>query len=95
MANSYIITNSPSRMVWNPNADCLLSVSSFYRFQVDVKFVGDENFKYRSVWKSVIPTKVCGFMWLVWHKKILTLDNLKKRGIQLANRCVLCYTKEE
>ncbi|CAL1400945.1 unnamed protein product [Linum trigynum] len=95
IANSHRITNSPSRMVWNPNADCMFSVRSFYRFLVDGKFDGNENFKYKSIWKSMIPTKICGFLWLVWHKKILTLDNLKKRGMQLASRCVLCYKNEE
>ncbi|CAN1782833.1 hypothetical protein LINPERHAP1_LOCUS16042 [Linum perenne] len=27
---------------------------------------------------------------MVWHRKIASLDNLKKRGMVLANRCALC-----
>ncbi|CAL1355220.1 unnamed protein product [Linum trigynum] len=34
-------------------------------------------------------------MWMVFYKKILTLDNLKKRGFNLPNRCALCKDEEE
>ncbi|CAI0466928.1 unnamed protein product [Linum tenue] len=34
-------------------------------------------------------------MWLVAHKKILTLDNLQRRGWLLANRCYMCHSAEE
>lgn len=29
------------------------------------------------------------------HGKILTQDNLKRRGFQLPNRCILCKVEEE
>ncbi|CAL1371675.1 unnamed protein product [Linum trigynum] len=66
-----------------------------YRILAGEKFKGVRDFPAESVWRQMIPTKVCAFMWLVAHKRILTLDNLKKRGWQLANTCELCGVEEE
>ena len=43
----------------------------------------------------IVPTKVCFFAWEAFWGKVLTLDQLKKRGRCLANRCFLrCEEKE-
>ena len=42
-----------------------------------------------------MPTKVCFFAWEASWGKVLTLDQLKKRGRFLANRCFLCREEEE
>ena len=34
-------------------------------------------------------------MWLVQHKKILTWENLQKRGVAGPSRCQLCELQEE
>ena len=47
-------------------------------------------FPYKLIWNSWVPTKVGFFAW----GKVLTLDNLKKKGRTLANICFL-YEKEE
>lgn len=47
------------------------------------------------VWNSQLIAKVNFFWWSLIHGKILTLDNLAKRGLNLANICCLCKTKEK
>ena len=42
-----------------------------------------------------MPTKVGFFAWKASWGKVLTLDQLKKRGRALANRCFLCEEGEE
>ena len=42
-----------------------------------------------------MPTKVGFFAWEASWGKVLTLDQLKKRGRTLANRCFLCGEREE
>ena len=42
------------------------------------------------LWNSYVPPKVCFFAWEVWWGKVLTMDQLKKRGFQMASRCPLC-----
>lgn len=34
-------------------------------------------------------------MWVVYHKKILTWDKIRKRGVQGPSRCPLCEAQEE
>jgi len=39
--------------------------------------------------------KIKLFMWLVYHRKILTWDNIRKRGVLGPSRCPLCGKQEE
>ena len=42
-----------------------------------------------------IPSKMGFFAWEAWWDKVLTMSNLKRRGISLASRCPLCGEAEE
>ncbi|CAN1840916.1 hypothetical protein LINPERHAP1_LOCUS36276, partial [Linum perenne] len=42
------------------------------------------------VWVSLVPTKVCGFHWLAFHRNISTFKNLARRGFIGPSICVLC-----
>ncbi|OVA16106.1 Reverse transcriptase zinc-binding domain [Macleaya cordata] len=55
----------------------------------------DEQFPTRMIWSPRIPPKICFFIWTVYHIKILTLNNLQKRGHQLANACYFCLGSAE
>ena len=47
------------------------------------------------IWNSCIPPKVSVFTWEVLWGKVLTTDQLKKRGFQHASKCLLCKEDEE
>ena len=49
----------------------------------------------KMIWNPLVPTKVGFFVWEVWWGKILTMDQLKKRGFSLANKCPFCEQTEE
>ena len=53
------------------------------------------NFPFYSVWNYVIPSKISFFAWETSWGKVITLDQLKRRGRALANRCCLCEEDEE
>ena len=53
------------------------------------------DFPYRSIWNPIVPPKLGFFAWKASWGKVLTLDQLKRRGIPLVNRCFLCEEKEE
>jgi hypothetical protein len=53
------------------------------------------SFPWKSVWKSKAPPRVAFFVWTAIHSKILTLDNLGRRGLVVVNRCWLCETEGE
>jgi hypothetical protein len=50
-----------------------------------VKFGWQRNF-----WKWRLPLKVNLFFWLAFHNKILTWDNLQRKGKAGPSRCCLC-----
>ena len=54
-----------------------------------------DNSPRKLIWKNCTPTKICLFTWEVWWGKILTMEQLKKRGRHLASRCPLCGKDEE
>ena len=48
-----------------------------------------------SIWNPLVPLKVDFFAWEAAWGKVLTLDQLKRRGRPVANRCYLRENKEE
>ena len=49
----------------------------------------------RSIWNPIVPPKLGFFAWEASWGKVLTLYQLKRRGIPLVNRCFLCEENEE
>ena len=47
------------------------------------------------IWRTSAPVKVAFLVWEASHEKILTIDNLQKRGITLVNRCFMCKVDVE
>ena len=69
-------------------------------FSVKVMYKGYDlspagDFPHRLIWNSVVSSKMGIFSWEAAWGKILTLDNLKRRGMAFANRCFLCEEDEE
>ena len=68
------------------------SVKSMYKgVDVSSPFV----FPHRIVWNPVVPPKIGVFAWEAAWGKVLTLDQLKRRGMSFANRCFMCEEEEE
>jgi hypothetical protein len=80
------------KLWWLPYRKGVFEVKSFYRaFSPH----GSGSFPWKSVWKSKAPPRVAFFVWTVVHSKILTLDNLGRRGLVVVNRCWLCEADVE
>ena len=50
---------------------------------------------WKSIWRSGVQPKLCFFTWEATWRKILTLDQVQKRGLALATGCFLCQESEE
>ena len=68
------------------------SVKSMYK---DVDVSPSFDFPHRIVWNSVVPPKIGVFAWEAAWGKVLTMDQLKRRGMYFANRCFMCEEEEE
>jgi hypothetical protein len=80
------------KLWWVPSRKGVFEVKSFYRA---LSPRGSVSFPWKSVWKSKAPPRVAFFVWTAVHSKILTLDNLGRRGLVVVNRCWLCETDGE
>ncbi|RVW24664.1 putative ribonuclease H protein [Vitis vinifera] len=80
------------RVVWNASKNGIFSVKSLYN---TLDSGGAVSFPWRIIWSPCVPTKVGFFAWEASWGKVLTQDQLKRRGWSLANRCFLCCDDEE
>lgn len=56
---------------------------------------GVHLFNWQTLWNIVVPSKVSFLAWLLVGKRVLTHDNLQRRGFRLASRCFLCNLERE
>ncbi|KAF5199196.1 Reverse transcriptase zinc-binding domain [Thalictrum thalictroides] len=83
---------------WKKEKNEIFSVKSCYEWLEDIERPtneGKRTFHCNFVWEPRIPTNVKFFMWSLMWGRILTVDMLQKKGIQIQNRCCLCKTEEE
>ena len=90
--NKLIILRKKDRIVWKGNKNGQFSMK-VYCSQLEVRppLQAPTNI----IWSPYVPTKVGFFAWKAWWGKVLTMQQLKKRGYQLASRCPFCRKEEE
>lgn len=82
-------------MVWNgPMENNSIIVKEVYRDMIGIQD-GAFTSEFKPYWGWKIPTKITIFGWLVWMGKVLTWENLIKRGHQGPGRCALCCSEGE
>ncbi|KAJ3682705.1 hypothetical protein LUZ60_012932 [Juncus effusus] len=66
--------------------------SSAYKQMIDPGIIHDWNVY---LWKIKYPSKVRFFGWLAMQQRLLTADNLMRRGWPHLASCTLCNTETE
>ncbi|OVA12342.1 Reverse transcriptase zinc-binding domain [Macleaya cordata] len=54
-----------------------------------------DKFPVKMLWRKGVPSKVSFMIWSVFQNAIPTMDNLRRRGMVVRNRCWLCKQQEE
>jgi hypothetical protein len=80
------------KLWWVPSRKGGFEVKSFYRALSAHELI---SFSWKSIWRSKAHPRVTFFAWTATRSKILTLDNLRRRGIVVVNRCWLCESDGE
>ena len=70
------------KMCWQPSQSTGFQVKSFYK---QLSSTGAGSFPWKNIWKAKVLPRVAFFSWRAASGKILTLDNLRHRGIILAS----------
>ncbi|OVA10833.1 Reverse transcriptase zinc-binding domain [Macleaya cordata] len=77
---------------WSLTNKGIFTVKSLYDYLSGSSSTG---YPTKLIWNPKIPFKINFFFWLASLHKLLTLDNLKKRGHHIANGCYFCLQQEE
>ena len=72
-------TSSDDSLIWQHESKGEYTAGSLYSI---INFRGVQPIYIPSVWSIKIPPRVQVFLWLLSHKKLVTRDNLPKRGIE-------------
>jgi hypothetical protein len=80
------------KLWWMPSRKGIFEVKSYYR-ALSPRW--SFSFTWKSVWRSQAPPRVAFFVWTAARSRILTLDNLGRRGMVVVNRCWLCEKEGE
>ena len=79
-------------ILWKETKDEKFSVKSLYSALEPRSAV---PFPRNIIWSPCVPTQMDFFAWEATWGNVLTLDQLKRRGWSIANRCLLCCAEEE
>ena len=78
---------SKDHIGWGSNG--IYTVKEGYKLLQTNLFIASANL-WKKVWNPYCIPKFNCFIWLLMHNKLLTADNLTKRGIEGPSRCALC-----
>jgi hypothetical protein len=77
ISSTHSLNDLDDTISWRWSADGKYSSSSAYKIQFSTNFC---KIKFNPIWKAKIEPKCRFFVWTLLHNKILTADNLQKRG---------------
>lgn len=81
------------KFVWDPNGG-RYTVNEGYKVLQNASALKDWPL-HKATWKTECLPKVKCFNWTLLHGKILTAENLRKKGIQGPSICCMCRKEEE
>lgn len=79
---------------WGKETKGTFTIKEAYKVKIQQE-QGEEEQKWRRIWRNKWWPKIKMFAWLVGRKRILTWDLIQKRGFSGPSRCCLCYSDEE
>ncbi|KAG9446646.1 hypothetical protein H6P81_012774 [Aristolochia fimbriata] len=94
ISSTFLDSQYADRLIWTPSVDGTFTVKSAYR--VLTNNVAAETNQGSLAWSFEGPPKAKFFLWTTIRRKILTRDNLIRRGMTLQSTdCPLCHSAPE
>ena len=90
MCSQVVLSEEPDKVNWLLTSSGQFSVKSLYQYIIAKRVV----FPFKFLWKLKVPLKIKAFIWLVIKGRILTKDNLCKKGWKGTNKCEFCDANE-
>lgn len=89
-----LVTKGQDQLRWGLNKEGSFNLKEAKRIILNLDSSNVMN-SWQQLWSHQGWMKIKLFMWLVHHKKILTWDNITKKGVIGPSRCQLCEAQEE
>eukprot|EP00253_Pinus_taeda_P005286 PITA_05286 len=89
-----LISTDSDQLRWGNNNEGNFNLKEAKRIALELDSTKLDRV-WKNLWKNQGWMKTKFFMWLVHHKKILTWENIRKRGVSGPLRCQLCDSQEE
>lgn len=77
---------------WKWNDKGIFTVKSFYITMEQKPYIGSMA---QYIWDIKGPGRVMIFIWLMYNNRLLTIDNLIKKGWEMPNMCHMCRMQSE
>lgn len=84
-------SSSIDMLIWSSSSKSVFEVRSCYDIMGESSEV---SFPWK-VWSTKAPPRVSFFVWLAFLGKIMTSDNIRRRGMILVDRCTMCKADNE
>lgn len=88
------ITNAPDSLRWKHSKDGASTVSRAYKMESPQQHNSKQSM-WRKVWRTLAPTKIKCFTWLVARRACLTHEVLRRKGKIIVSWCSLCENVAE
>ena len=88
--------DTQDKPIWTRNAaDGDYTAKKGYEIAITEQFDGEKSWWWQGLWKTECPLKTILTFWLAINNRLLTWENLRKRGIQGPGFCILCKQDDE
>ena len=86
-----MLTEGADKVVWKLEKSGKFTTRSVYRF---ITFGGVIDLRMMEIWRAKISLKLKIFLWMAWHDRIQTAQQLKRRNWDGSKRCKYCGLEE-
>ena len=92
LLNPLLNRQKRGKLVWKGDKNSQFTAKAYFKFLEGVSPIKALG---RILWNPYVPSKVCFFAREAWWRKVLTTQQLKKRGYHVASRCSFCRRDED
>lgn len=85
------LTEQNDRVTWKLEVSWRFSTRSIYRL---ITFGGVKDVRMMEIWLAKIPLKVHIFIWMAWHDRLQTADQLRRRIGMVQRTVIFCGVEE-
>lgn len=92
------LSDEVDELLWSSSSDSM-SVANCYSnllsFRLNFFSPGVMQYRWNKIWIQQLPSKVSFLLWLLIRDRVLTHNNLQRRGFSLVSQCLFCKQSAE